>query len=199
MPSNLPPHPESSPLADLARVDRTLTREEVATVLNHVPLFVLADDEEAILKAVARIVTEGRQGIGSVVKLDGDIQQCFDALPKMEAGHLPIVLCHDGAQAETAARIVCERQIGESVLIFDQQMGFPKGFDVFMGLNGKFPPTTTRVLHSATLPQDIKECIEAGILDVTLAKPMNSAEMREKIAQAHLRRTLGASANIESK
>lgn len=183
-----PAEQEIALLSELVKADVDLTREEVDTVLHRVPLLVLADDEPTIRTAVFRIMTARRQKTNSVVKLEGDMEKCFDAVPKMEAGHLPVVLCQNGVEAEIAARIMCERQIKDGMVIFDHFMGDPTGLDIFEEFAGDFSPGITKALLTGTPPDRLAKCLEAGILDAAIVKPPDAEEIRAKMARTYLRK-----------
>ena len=188
-----PAEQEMAWLEQLAKTGCELTRKDVDSVLHRVPLLVLADDEPTVRTAVFRIMTARRKNTNPVVKLEGDIQQCFDALPKMEAGHLPVVLCQNGAEAETAARILCERQIKDGIVIFDYLMGGPTGLEIFEKFEGDFPPGITKTLLTGTPPERLVKCLEAGILDAAIIKPPSAEQMRAKMAQTYLRKKFSPS------
>lgn len=176
-------------LSDLVNAGVKLNEQEVAQVIDLVPLLVLADDDPLMRDIIFMTMTFSREKTGSIVKLEGDMEKCFEALPKVGPGQLPVVLCHDGAQAETATQIICDRQIGNGVLIFDHQMGFPHGLDIFKGLNGKFPAGVAKALFSGSFPQDTDTCIAKRIIDVAIPKPpKDMEEMRAEIAHAYLRK-----------
>lgn len=175
--------------ADLVRMGISLTREDVDKVFAQVPLIVLADDDDMMREILYLAVTDGRQKARSIAQKEGDMAKCFDDLKNVEPDELPVILCHDGLQAETATQILCERQIGNGLLVFDHQMGFPRGLDIFQKLNGKFPSTTTRALFSGNPPANTQECLKKGMLDVSLPKPpRNLDDMRAQIAEAYLKK-----------
>lgn len=192
-PFNLPESQalELQTIAQLARVGCELTREQVDQVLNRVPLLVLADDEPGLRDLFFDVMTMSRERTDAIVKLEGEMPKCFDALADMKPDQLPVVLCHDGAQAEVATRILCERQIGNGLLMFDHKMGFPRGLDIFKQLNGSFPHTTTRALISGTMPPDTDACIRSNVIDLAIPKPARLDPMRTSIATAYLRKVYG--------
>lgn len=191
---------ETERLAKLAESDEELTREEVEFALKRVPLIVLADDEQMIRNALFRMIRRARVGLGAAIKLEGDMAECFDAIPQAtEEGKLPMILCHNGEQAEEAAKIVIKRQIQEGILIFDHCMGSPFGLDIFKSIGGQMPPMITRILHSGTHHRKAKECIKEGILDHSLNKPCAQSEFLSGVAQTFLRKILGMPPKASSK
>lgn len=195
--TNKPPNPfrleeieakELHSIAESSKAGCTLSRKDVDAVLRRVPLLVLADDEPMLRKIFFEIMTMSRDNTQSIVKLEGDIQNCFNALPDMKPEQLPVILCHDGQQAEQATTILCERQIGKGLLMFDHKMGYPRGLDIFKKLNGSFPHTTTRALISGTMPPDTNACIRSNIIDVAIPKPPSLDGMRAELARAYLRK-----------
>lgn len=184
-----PHEQEIAYLAHAAEAGCTLTREEVGMVLNSVPLFVLADDEPCMRTVLFRIMTASR-GREDIVMLKGDIQQCFDTLPKVEAGRQPVILCENGTQANTASQIICDRKIENGILVFDHRMGLPEGLDIFKKFDEYFPSRITKALMTGTPPMDTGECLRAGILDAAIIKPPDRDEARATIAQAYLKRMI---------
>lgn len=164
---------------------QSLSREEIDQVLQRVPLIVVADDDPSVRIAITRIITGGRDSIRSALRLQGDMEQCFEALSRVQANQQPVILCSSGAEAETATRIISERKIDEGLLLFDQRMGLPEGLDIFMGYQGVLSPRITRALISGTMPSDIEDYIKAGVLDAAITKPPDKALLRETIARVH--------------
>lgn len=168
--------------------NRELSREEVDTVLDHLPLIVLADDDPSVLTIVTEILTYSRENSDTVIRLQGDMEQCFNAVRTIKPGELPIVLCRDGVQAKTATRIIAERKIDGGVMLFDDRMGLPRGSDIFKGINGNLPQGMAKILMSATPPDDVEECLKKGVLDLSLTKPMRIERTRAAIARTYLKK-----------
>lgn len=191
-PGSMPTEPHEQEIAYLARVAEAgckMTREEVNKVLGSVPLLVLADDDPCMRTVLFRIMTASRKQ-EEIAALKGDIQQCFDTLPQVETGRQPVILCENGAQAATASQIICDRQIGNGILVFDQKMGSPEGLDIFKKFNRYFPTRIARTLLTGTPPADTEKCLQAGILDAAIIKPPDRDEARAIIAQAYLKRMI---------
>lgn len=193
-PLNLPESEalELQTFAEMAELGCTLQRDEVDKVLKRVPLIVLADDEPGLRNLFFDVMTMSRERTDSIVKLEGDMQKCFEALPNIKPDELPFILCHNGAQAEQATMELCNRQIGNGLLMFDHKMGFPDGLEIFQKLNGKFPQTTTRALISGTMPPDTDRCLRTNIIDVAIPKPPSMQGMRADLASAYLKKIYAA-------
>ncbi len=185
-------------LTRLAASDQEWSREDIVFVIKRVPLIVFADDMELVRNAVYRMIRTARGDMRSVIKLEGNMVQCFDSIPEVEEGKLPMVLCHDGKQAEEAAQIICERQIQEGVLIFDNDMGTPLGLEIFRSMQGQMPPKVARILFSGTHHKDAEKWIAEGILDHSIAKPGTPSGFLSGVAQTYLRKTLPKSPESNS-
>jgi len=197
MTSELPPltdnpdnqhSPESSSLAKLALLDRELlTREEIKTVFENVPLIVLADDEPPIQRMAFNVVRMARQDRNAVVALRGNMTQCFDAAQEFNGNKLPMIFCDDGTQAREAVQIICERGIPFGIVALDELMGDPRGMTIFREFDGEIPPEMTKILQSGGTPKDIVSCLEEGIVDAHVNKFTRDA--LPVIARAYLRKT----------
>jgi len=169
--------------------NRELDHEEVDKVLDQIPLIVLADDDPNVLTVVTEYLILSRKNADSVLRLEGNMEQCFDAAKSVKAEHLPIILCRDGVQALTATRIAAERQIEEGLMLFDHRMGLPQGLDIFKGINGNLHPGITKALMTATPPDETEDCLIKGVLDLALTKPLRLNESRKAIATTYFKKT----------
>jgi len=179
-------------LADMVLLGLDLKRDQVSAVLNDARLVVVADDESLLRILVLRTLARERDP-KSILTLDGNMQGCFDNLPDKESGQLPFIMCSDGHQARLATQTVCERQIQNAIMIYDQKMGGPTGLEVFKEFSGSLPASSIRALHSGTVPPDAYEHFEAGALDAIIEKPSLPNEIRTEVARAYLMRILEGS------
>lgn len=179
MTSTLPPN-----------LDRELTGEQVDAVLDReFSMIVLADDDSNVLEVVSAFLLLTREGADSVLRLEGNMEQCFAAAGSARSGQLPLVLCRDGSQALSATRIMAQKQIQKGLMLFDHRMGLPQGLDIYKGINGNLHPTVTKALMTATPPAETEDCLKKGILDLALIKPLHLDQSRAAIAATFLKKT----------
>jgi len=191
--------PSSAPLvADLSResvaaLNRALTRDEIHAVLNQVPFYVIADDDEMIRWVSLSAIESSSDNPGSIVSFEGDnMEHCFDEAFSLEQGKQPVIMCRNGEQANEASSIVCSNGIQSGVLVYDQMMGVgPRGQELFRSFHGKFPPGIARILNTGTPPDDLYSDLDAGVLDDTLLKPVDFDTFKSVIARSYLKRVCG--------
>lgn len=171
----------------LANKEKPLSEAEVSLVFSRVPLIVLADDDKYIRRIAAELIKRTQQDSGSVVRLEGDMVQCFSAARRLR-NKLPLILCKNGDEASEATRIICEDNIPSGILALDQNMGGPTGTSIFKGFNGKVPAGFTKILQSGFAPREIDEYIEKGIVDASINKVQ--IDTIPEMARAYVRKIL---------
>lgn len=185
--SSLPAAPQVLSLEQMAVLNRELTRNEIKEILDQVPLYVIADDDELIREVTIACITDNDQT--HMARFErGDTEQHFDAIARLDKSIKPFVLCSNGRRAEEVTRIICHRGVQSGVLLFDHKMGCPEGLDIFRGFHKELPSGMTRILQSGTMPYDIEECLRKSVLDEAILKPVYIDELRLKVAQAFLKR-----------
>lgn len=158
-------------LAGLASLDKKLTEDQVDFVFSKIPLFVLADDDPGVLRAVARVVKRSRKDISE----------------------LSVITCDNGGEAQEAAQAACNGGATDGVFIFDDLMGSPHGLQIYMDLadGEQQHPRIARVLFSGTLPEDIGKYVDEGVIDVAIGKPLDPNALQAAIVRAYLKAQFG--------
>ena len=180
---------KAAPTSETYSLETPLSPETATRIFERIPLFVLADDDPIMLRTIFRIIKVNRNKGSEITKFEGDMTQCFDALPKTEDNTLPIITCTSGAQAKEATLLVEERQINDGVYVFDNIMGTPFGLEIFKRMAADNErPRIARVLFSGSLPEDDQELIENGTLDGAIAKPLcDWHKLSPQLAQAYVK------------
>lgn len=164
----------------------SLSKEEAIKIFNQVRLFVLADDEPCIQRAVARVIAGHRRDIHT---LNADRMEAGFEIAADRTSPPAMLLLKNGEEARQAALLAIRTQISDALFIFDRNMGHPSGLDIFKEFDKDLPPHLARVLFSGNIPSDYVACLEAGILDAAILKPMESNDaFRSEIAKAYLKR-----------
>lgn len=182
--------PQNLSLTELAQLDRELTREQIKHVLRQLSVLVVAHHEPVMGRTIPRLIAKGLVKPESMVRLkEGDMTSRFAAMPKVEEGILPVIVCSNGREFEEAARLTCDHKTQDGLYVSSYFLGNgPTSSQVFDRLGGELPSSTTRVLVTGGSPKNHKTDLERGIFDTVISIPKESDAFCAKVAQAFLKR-----------
>lgn len=182
-------------LLELADVDRDLTEEEIIRIFNHIPLFVVADDEDIVRRALVRgLKSYTGKGGKEVRELTGtNATESVSDLCRTKSNELPIITCKDGAQAEAVLREIGLQGIPSGVIVMDDVMPEKAGLEVLRECNSEVPPGFSRILQSGYVGSlktgtEIDDATREGSMDSFVPKPYRMISAHSVYAKSFLRR-----------